>query len=219
MIGNALQAKSPRLSENGYKNIILEILCDSGSQVSAFPPEPGDQPIKNRFLKAANGTKIKCYGTKEVVIKLNRKQIKYNVIKADVESPILGWEFIRQKKLDFRWNDFGDITLYDKKSKISLVLHYKPVPMAQSSRMTNLSLVVEDSDPPSPSVRHPNLQAEVAAVEDLGVEESTEDITVIPEGPYKDLLNKYPSLLKQNFDELSTKTGITHHQWRQTSES
>ena len=35
------------------------ILCDSGSQVSAFPPEPGDVPI-NRFLKAANGTKIKC---------------------------------------------------------------------------------------------------------------------------------------------------------------
>ena len=64
------------------------ILCDSGSQVSAFPPEPGDKP-NNRCLKAANGTKIQCYGTKTVVIKLNRKEIKYEVFKADVEKPVL----------------------------------------------------------------------------------------------------------------------------------
>ena len=38
------------------------ILCDSGSQVGAFPPDPGDKPISNLFLKAANGTKIVCYG-------------------------------------------------------------------------------------------------------------------------------------------------------------
>ena len=31
------------------------LLCDSGSQVSAFPPEPGDQPLPNVYLKAANG--------------------------------------------------------------------------------------------------------------------------------------------------------------------
>ena len=38
------------------------ILCDSGSQISAFPPEPGDSQLPNVFLKAANGSKIACYG-------------------------------------------------------------------------------------------------------------------------------------------------------------
>ena len=42
------------------------LLCDSGSQVSAFPPDPGDQPLKNAFLKAANGSRMDCYGHKEV---------------------------------------------------------------------------------------------------------------------------------------------------------
>ena len=46
------------------------LLCDSGSQISAIPPEPGDVEDKKTFLKAVNGTKIKCYGTKEVDIKI-----------------------------------------------------------------------------------------------------------------------------------------------------
>ena len=36
------------------------ILIDSGGQVSAFPPEPGDVPDPKLRLKAANGTKIQC---------------------------------------------------------------------------------------------------------------------------------------------------------------
>ena len=40
------------------------LLCDSGSQVSAFPPEPGEQPLPNVFLKAANGSRMACYGRK-----------------------------------------------------------------------------------------------------------------------------------------------------------
>ena len=87
----------PHLYQEHSKDYFL---CDSGSQVSAYPPEPGDKPIPNRFLKAANGTLIKCYGSKEMVIKLGRKEIKFNIIKADIESPILGWDFFRSKKLD-----------------------------------------------------------------------------------------------------------------------
>ena len=35
-------------------------LVDSGSMVTAFPPEPGDQPVEDMFLKAVNGSKIRC---------------------------------------------------------------------------------------------------------------------------------------------------------------
>ena len=82
--------------------------------------------------------------------------------------------------------------------------------MDKSSKLTSLSLFGEAKSVRSSQIRHPNIQSEVAAVEDLGVEESEEDIKIIPDGPYKDLLLKYPNLLKQNFNELSTKTGITH---------
>ena len=35
------------------------LLVDSGSQVSAFPPDPGDIPDPKLSLKAANGSKIR----------------------------------------------------------------------------------------------------------------------------------------------------------------
>ena len=40
------------------------LLVDSGSQVTAYPPEPGDKEVKNLFLRAVNGSRIKCYGRK-----------------------------------------------------------------------------------------------------------------------------------------------------------
>ena len=35
------------------------LLVDSGSQISAFPPQPGDAEVKGQFLKAVNGSRIK----------------------------------------------------------------------------------------------------------------------------------------------------------------
>ena len=40
------------------------LLCDSGSMVRAFPPDPGDLPVRNQFLKAVNGSRMACYGYK-----------------------------------------------------------------------------------------------------------------------------------------------------------
>ena len=107
------------------------ILCDSGSQVSALPPDPGDKVIANKFLKAANGTRIQCYGTKEIEIKLGRKNFKFNIIKADIESPILGWDFFKANKVDLRWNDRDEITLYDKVSNIQKELVCKTCPVGE----------------------------------------------------------------------------------------
>ena len=38
------------------------LLCDSGSQITAYPPDPGDKPVSGLNLKAVNGAEIKCYG-------------------------------------------------------------------------------------------------------------------------------------------------------------
>ena len=70
--------------------------------VSAFSPDPGDLPVKNQFLKAANGSRMACYGYKDILIKIGRKPYPFKIIKAQVESPIIGWDFMKHHKLDLR---------------------------------------------------------------------------------------------------------------------
>ena len=79
-------------------------LIDSGAQVCTVPPDPGDQVDPTMALRAVNGARIKCYGTKVIYIKINRKSYPIKVIKSDVQSPILGWNFIRLHKFSFDWN-------------------------------------------------------------------------------------------------------------------
>ena len=54
------------------------LLVDSGSQISAFPPQPGDVEVKGQFLKAVNGSKIKYYGRRKVMVKIGRKEYWFN---------------------------------------------------------------------------------------------------------------------------------------------
>ena len=68
------------------------------------PPDEGDVEDPDVVLKAVNGTKIKCLGKKEIVIRIGRKSYKYTAIKAQVDSPVLGWDFVRFHKLNFIWN-------------------------------------------------------------------------------------------------------------------
>ena len=56
------------------------LLCDSGSQVTAYPPEPGDKVVPGQYLKAVNGSKIECFGYKDIVVKIGRKEYKYRAI-------------------------------------------------------------------------------------------------------------------------------------------
>ena len=49
------------------------ILLDSGAQVSACPPDPGDPIDPSIALKAVNGSRLNCYGYKTLDIKINRK--------------------------------------------------------------------------------------------------------------------------------------------------
>ena len=59
-------------STAGYYHGVLAatVLCDSGSQVSAFPPEPGDVPMPDLFLKAANGSRMSCFGHKVMSVRI-----------------------------------------------------------------------------------------------------------------------------------------------------
>ena len=74
------------------------ILLDSGAQISACPPDPGDTPDPTMSLRAANGSKMKCFGTKKLTVRINRKEYSIQAIKTEVKAPILGWNFVKKHK-------------------------------------------------------------------------------------------------------------------------
>ena len=197
----------PHLFDNDSKKFVL---VDSGSQVCAFPPEPGDRVVPGIVLKAANGSKIKCYGRQERVIRINRKEYRFMAYKADVASPILGWDFVKYHRLALTWNENGEQCIYDKKAKITKVLEFKSVAHHESSGLRNLAVVETFKCRRSPEESQ-ELAFQVAAVQNLAAEaEESEDLSVMPDSDYKRLLEKYPEILKQNFSEEFTKSGITH---------
>ena len=119
-----------------------EILVDSGSQICAWPPDPGDQIDPNIRLKAVNGNHIQCFGSKDIMVKIGRKAYKFKAIKANVPGPIIRWDFIRHYKLDFVWGE-GNKEAYirEKKAKIKAPLKYKSVPLDQSRDLSRLSVL------------------------------------------------------------------------------
>ena len=180
-------------------------LLDTGSQCTAWPPDPGDKVQPEIKLKAVNGSNIDCYGFKDIVIRLGRKEYRFKAIKANVSSPVLGWDFVRHYKLDFVWNEFGDITIQDRKAKIKQVLNFKSLPVEQSLSQKKLRL-----SPPSGAtgIAALELEAQIAAILDLG--EPDQMVELLPEGPYKQLLLKHPEVTKQKFNSEDAKNGIKH---------
>lgn len=72
-------------------------LIDTGSDVSILPANKRDKcdEISVKMLHAANGTKIKTYGTKFLHTDLGlRRRFLWNFSVADVTMPIIGADFI-----------------------------------------------------------------------------------------------------------------------------
>ena len=113
---------------------------------------------------------MSCFGHKQYSIKIGNKSYPFNFIKAQVETPIIGWDFMKSHKLDLRWNDQDELTIFDKNDQTSSVLHQKPVPFAKSINMKNLSLVTKPGTCPdqAEAVNPEILLGEVAAVKALG---------------------------------------------------
>ena len=100
------------------------LLLDSGAAVSAWPPDPGDVPDPNLFLRAVNGAKLRCYGYKQVDIQINRKRYPMKVIKTEVTQPVMGWDFQKKHRLTVDWTEYGDAVLIDRRNGISSILKY-----------------------------------------------------------------------------------------------
>ena len=159
------------------------ILLDSGAQVSAYPPDPGDSVDSSVTLKAVNGARLKCYGYKDVKIKINRKTYDIRAIKTDVPNPILGWDFQRKHRLTVDWTDFGDAEIIDKKNGIKSILKYKAVSLTSPRRLAKLEV--------APVSRSPDqIVFEVSSMAALAeeTEEIISDLKSMPDSEYKTLL-------------------------------
>ena len=56
------------------------------------------------------------YGTKNINIRFDRKNFKQKVLIADVETPILGWDFLSDFQLDLLWTN-NKCVLYNKAAR------------------------------------------------------------------------------------------------------
>lgn len=81
------------------KNSKRNYLIDTGADISVIPPtskEKRHAPC-NFTLSAANGTQIKTYGSKSVVLNLGlRRNIRWIFIIADVQQPIIGSDLLQK---------------------------------------------------------------------------------------------------------------------------
>ena len=179
--------------------------------------DPCGGGLDQREYGSLNVSKLNRYGHKEINVQIGRKTYKVMAIKSDVAAPILGWNFIKANRLNFVWNSWGDICIQDPKAKISQILNFKSMPHEDSMGQASLRLDIEsgsDSFTQHDSlVAHDvfSLQYSVASMKALTPEaEQVNDLGKLPDSPYKELLKKYPEVLKVSFKEESSKTGILH---------
>ena len=85
-------------SEGDYRPRIKDLttntyfLIDTGACLSVYPKKlcPSAKMDESRGLQAVNGSTIRTYGTKNVNIRLNKKNFQQEMTIADVDSAILG---------------------------------------------------------------------------------------------------------------------------------
>ncbi|CAI2737819.1 unnamed protein product [Dicrocoelium dendriticum] len=79
----------------------VRYLVDTGAEVSVLPRDPNDPTEKvTSSLRAANGTIIRVYGQRSRTLNLSlRRAFKWIFLVADVQTPILGLDFLRHYDL------------------------------------------------------------------------------------------------------------------------
>jgi cleavage and polyadenylation specificity factor subunit 1 len=91
-------------------------LIDTGAKVSVFPACGADTRSgrSGPALQAANGTVIRSYGTRTIVLKLDGHKFQWEFIIADVTQPLIGADFLCAYNLmvDIKGQRLVDTTMY-----------------------------------------------------------------------------------------------------------
>ena len=77
-------------------------LVDTGAQVSVIPVLPNEcttPSLQGPRLQAANGSAIESYGSSSLVISLGGRKFRGRFIRANVQRPLLGADFLLENNL------------------------------------------------------------------------------------------------------------------------
>ena len=181
------------------------VLVDTGAATSIIPATPDDVVDESMHLQTVSGETLQCYGKKPASFQLGRKTYPFQAVIAKVDTPILGWDFISHFRLNFEWDDYGDIHLYDKKAQIRTMLQYVTVPHKSIPRA---SLVSKEN-----SVTHLTdaLFFQANAIKSLHEENVNfkPDLSKVP-SDYQKMLQEFPEILTPNFKNSSSKFNFKH---------
>lgn len=166
--GASMGPSNHRLSVSDRNNG-FNFLVDTGANVSVLP---NIKKIINRSeeqkytLYAANGTQIKTFGTKTLVLDLNlRRSFKWTFIIADVRQPILGADFlsnynllvdVKKKRLVDQitnLNVVASIVKYDNKWTVKTIDQDHPF-FDIISKYPDITKPVSFKEPPKHSIVH-----------------------------------------------------------------
>ena len=180
-------------------------LLDTGAMVSVCPPSATDKLDKSFVLEAVDGSRIPTYGSKQIQVRLGRKTFKVKFIIADVKESILGWDFISQNKLNWIWDQWGNLFLQDSVSGIKTRLKFVSLPHGTLPGAKGLE--VPSSGQPPVSANSPEARAfYLACIKSLEQEGKQSEI----KPKYAKLINKYSEILTPTFQDSSTRHKVFH---------
>ena len=98
----------------------LWLPIDTGAQCSVWPKSrfPQAQIDTAVTLQAVNNTRFSTYDKQKIVVKINNKAYSHSVLIADVEQPILGFDFIWTYKISIIWNKVDNLEIVDMRSEV-----------------------------------------------------------------------------------------------------
>lgn len=152
----------------------LYFLVDTGANVSVLPVQKrlfSDNVSLDYKLYAANGTEIKTYGTKTLVLNFKlRRPYRWTFIIADVKQPILGADFLEHYKLLV---DMSERKLVDRTTSLcviaTIVTHSDPPIFTVDSEHPYFELLQKYSDVTKPvSFREPSKHSVYHHIETTG---------------------------------------------------
>ena len=202
----------PRIYDGESKRWILN---DSGAMISVLPkkeyPEAKFDP--DVTIEAVNKSKICTYGRKQIQIRIGRKVYNHEVIIADVSQPVLGWDFNRKFHLSLIWTDMGDLELHDRKAGTRSPMQVTANVHTQWPNLSGYKLVIKGQPQKAP-LTIGALQTEYKTFQQWS---QGQKIAATKEEPvhsvpthYRQLINKYPSILKADFHAATVKHGVEH---------
>ena len=115
-------------------------LIDGGAVLSIIPPTLAQRlnGQSDMQLQAANGSRIKCYGIRQMPIHLPGRKFTFPVTIADVKQPILGADFLAKNYLAPNHRDGTLIDLKDMSTiKVDFEDKAKPIRVNHVSQATN----------------------------------------------------------------------------------